>query len=1022
MKKIICLVYVLVSTFCCYAQQLTVTGTVINKQNRAPMPGVSVQSRSSTVASDDRGAFSIAAFVGDRLTFTHAGMLAQQFVVQSGTRTIQIEMTESGDTLQTVIVTGYQTEKKADLTGAVSVVKMSDIKDNPLGNPLRSLQGRLPGVMITTDGAPMGEATVRIRGTGTLGNNDPLYVIDGIPTRQSLTTLNPDDIESIQVLKDASSATIYGSRAANGVIVITTKKAKKGYSRIDFNTSISQQAYQKKPKILNTQQRGEMYWRAAVNDRFDPNNNQIYKYDWNNDFDNPVLNSVILPEYIDPEKTMQPANTNWFDEISQTSLIQSHNISLSHGSEKGSSLFSLSYYGNKGIIKESFRNRITARFNAEYQFFNGRLKIGENFSASFIKGSTSPGDVMFFATVLQPIVPVHTVDGGWGGPAPGMTDRHNPVRLIEDNKQNKVYTFSPFGNAYLELEIIPGLRFKSSFGIDASTEYFRGLRKSYRSGFLSDPSNQVNTNQNNGYTLTFQNTLNYSRTFDKHAINVLLGEEEVNNGFQNFGGSRQGLALETIDYAYLDAGSTNVNNGGIGGGYALVSFFGKAQYTFDNKYLASVTVRRDGSSRFGKNNRYGTFPAFSLGWRISQETFIRENLPFISDLKVRYGWGKAGNQEISNTAVYGIYRAIYGGDRYSNDGGTAYDIAGNGSGQLPSGFVAQQAANENLKWESSTQSNIGIDFGFLNNKLTGSADFFVKKATDILVLPPPIAVLGEGGSFYQNGASMNNKGFELLLTYETHIRKDLSFTISGNMSTYRNKVVYLPSSVLTAYPGNGTDKTILGRSIGSYFGYVADGIFKTQREVDDHAAQIGKGTGRIRFKDLNNDGTINDLDRDFIGRSDPSFIYGINFTVKWKEFDFACFFQGVNGGKVNHQYKIYSDFSSLWVGTNWGARTMEAWSPENINSEIPALTLLDANQEARFSTYYLEPASYLKLRTLQVGYALNNISRVVRARVYLEGTNLLTIKTKKFSGVDPESLNNGYPIPSVYTLGLNISF
>jgi TonB-linked SusC/RagA family outer membrane protein len=1023
MKKTICFLYVLVSAYACYAQQVTLTGTVTNKKDQAPLPGVSVQSRSATVATDSKGAFSIPTFTGDRLRFTHSGMLPGLYIVQAGTRSINIQMTERGDTLQTVVVTGYQTEKKADLTGAVSVVKMSDIKDNPLGNPLRSLQGRLPGVMITTDGAPMGEATVRIRGTGTLGNNDPLYVIDGIPTRQSLTTLNPDDIESIQVLKDASSATIYGSRAANGVIVITTRKAKKGYSKIDFNTSISLQSYQKKPRILNTQQRGEMYWQAAVNDRFDPNNNQIYQYDWNNDFDNPVLNRVILPEFIDPEKTMRPANTNWFDEISQTSLIQSHNVSLSHGSEKGSSLFSLSYYSNKGIIKESFQNRITARFNSEYQFFKGRLKIGENFSAAFIKSSTLPtGDIMFFATVLQPIVPIHTIDGGWGGPAPGMTDRHNPVRLIEDTKQNKNYTFVPFGNAYAEVEIIPGLRFRSSFGVDATVSYFRGLRKSYRSGFLSDPSNQVNTNQDNAYTTTFQYTLNYTKTLNKHAVNVLLGEEEVNNGFQNFSGSRQGLALETLDYAYLDAGSTNVNNGGSGGGYSLVSFFGKAQYAFDNKYLASFTIRRDGSSRFGKNNRYGMFPAFSVGWRISQETFVRENLPFISDLKVRYGWGRAGNQEISNTAVYGIYRAIYGGDRFGNDGGTAYDIAGTGTGQLPSGFVAQQAANENLKWESSTQSNIGIDFGFLDNRLTGSADYFVKKATDILVLPPPIAVLGEGGSFYQNGASMDNKGFELLLTYSNNTRKSLSYTISGNVSTYKNKVVYLPSSVLTAYAGNGTDKTILGRSIGSYFGYVADGIFKTQKEVDDHAAQIGKGTGRIRFKDLNNDGAINDLDRDFIGKSDPSFTYGINFTMKWRDLDFACFFQGVSGGKVNHAYKIYSDFSSLWVGTNWGARTMQAWSPTNSDSEIPALTLLDANQEARFSTYYLEPATYLKLRTLQVGYALSNLSKTVAARVFLEGTNLLTIKSKKFSGVDPESLNSGYPIPSVYTLGLNISF
>ncbi len=1022
LKLIVWFIPLLVAAFNCYAQEVVIKGTVANKKENVPLEGVSVRSKTNTVITNADGTFVVPTFIGDELTFTYVGMEIETYTVEKDVSTIHIQMTESEDMLQDVVVTGYQTERKADLTGAVSVVKMSDIENSPLGNPLKSLQGRIPGVFVTTDGSPMGGATVRIRGTGTLGNNDPLYVIDGIPTRKSLAFLNQDDILSMQVLKDASSATIYGSRAANGVIIITTKKAKAGYSKIDVSTSVSLQAYQTKPKVLNTIQRGERYWQAAVNDRFDPNNNQIYQYDWNNDFDNPVLNEVILPEFIDPDKTMRPANTNWFDEISQPSIIQSHNVSMSNGGEKGSSLFSLSYYDNKGIIKASFQNRMTARFNSEYQFFKGRLTVGENFSASYTKRSTSPGDVMFFATVQQPIVPVRTVDNGWGGPAPGMTDRHNPVRLIEDNKQNKDHIFTPFGNAYVTFEIIPGLQFRSSFGIDATTQYSRRLRKSYRSGFLSDPANQVSMLQDNGYTLTFQNTLNYTKTFDKHALNVLLGEEEVNNGFQDFNGSREGLALETIDYAYLDAGSSNVNNGGSGGGYSLVSFFGKAQYVYDNKYLASFTLRRDGSSRFGKNNRYGTFPAFSVGWRISEEKVVRENLPFLSDLKLRYGWGQAGNQEISNTAVYGIYRAIYAGDRFSNDGGSAYDIAGNDSGQLPSGFVAQQAANENLKWESSTQSNVGIDFGFFNNTLTGSADYFVKKATDILVLPPPIAVLGEGGSFYQNGASMDNKGFELLLTYQGSAGKDFSYTVSGNVATYRNEVVYLPSSVLTAYAGNGTDKTILGRSIGSYFGYVADGIFKSPQEVDSHAEQIGKGVGRIRFKDLNNDGVISDLDRDYIGVSDPSFTYGVNFSMTWKAFDLACFVQAVSGGKVNHQYKIYSDFSSLWVGTNWGARTLDAWSPSNSASDIPAVTLLDANNEARFSTYFLEPASYVKLRNLQLGYTLNTIYKGLNARVFLEGANLLTLKNKKFSGADPESVNNGYPIPSIYTFGLNVSF
>lgn len=1015
MKKILCFFLLLVAATNCFAQEVILKGIVVSEKDKVPLEGVTVRSKSTTTLSNEKGEFSIPTFVNDELTFSYVGAQVKKHLVEPGMDIIRIELSESQDKLEDVVVTGYQTEKKADLTGAVSVVKMNDIKDSPLGNPLRALQGRVPGVQIFTDGSPNGGATVRIRGTGTLGNNDPLYVIDGIPTKQSLTNINPEDIQSIQVLKDASSATIYGSRAANGVIVITTKKAKSGFSKMDFNSFVSTQSYGEKPAVLDALQRGELFWQASINDGTDPNNNQVYQYDWNNDYKNPVLNKVILPEFIDPGKTMRSANTNWFDEISQASVINSSNISLSQGGEKGNMLFSMNYYNNKGIIKETFRKTISARLNSEYRFLNDRLKIGENFSASTTKNYTVPAnEAMFAARVLQPIVPVYTIDNGWGGPAPGMTDRQNPVRLIEDNKQNKGNGVTFFGNAYIDVEIISGLHFKSSFGVDASTQYFRGLKKSYRSGFIADPTNQVNTSQDNGYTTTFQNTLNYAKTLEKHDLNVLLGAEEVNNGYQNLRGSRQGLALETIDYAYLNAGSSNVSNGGSGGGYALKSFFGKAQYVYDSRYLASVTVRRDGSSRFGKNHRYGTFPSFSAGWRLSQEGFVRERLPFVSELKLRYGWGKVGNQEIDNNAVYGIYLADYNG--------TSYDINGAGSGQLPAGFVATQAANENLKWESSTQSNLGMDFGFWDNRLSGSVDYFIKKATDILVLPPPIAVLGEGGSFFQNGASMDNKGFEFLLAYQGKSGSDLSYTVTANASTYQNEVVYLPSSVLTAYAGNGTDKTILGRSIGSYFGYIADGLFQNQQEVDEAAKQVGKGVGRIRYRDVNNDGEINDLDRDYIGVSDPDLTLGLNLAVQWKQFDLSCFFHGVAGGKVHHSHKIYSDFTSIWVGTNWGQRTLDAWSPTNTGSDIPAVSLLDANNEARFSTYFLEPASYVKLRNLQVGYTVKDFAKIANARVFFEGTNLLTIKSKKFSGPDPESLNDGYPIPTVYTFGLNISF
>lgn len=1026
MKRLFYLLPMLLFSMITVAQQKLYQGTVISRQGKTPLPGVTVQAGKSNAITDNAGHFSINAAPGETLTFTYLGMKPKTQAVPANESVLSIELEENATDLNQIVVTGYQTQKKADLTGAVAVVNVAEIKDIPLGNPLKALQGRVPGVMITSDGAPNSAATVRIRGIGTLGNNDPLYVIDGIPTKRGLQELNQNDIESIQVLKDASSATIYGSRAANGVIIVTTKKAKKGFSRINVDASSSLQYYSTKLKTLNTEGRGRAYWQAAVNDHSDPNNNQIYQYDWNGDYNNPVLNKIILPEYIDAAKTMKPADTYWYDEIAQTSLLQNYNISLTNGGEKGNSFFSVGMYNNKGIVRDTRQQKLTARFNTDYSFFKGRLKMGENLSATYIKDALVPAtDILFAALVQQPVVPVHSVDGGWGGPAPGMTDRQNPVRLIEDNKQNKSQFVRLFGNAYADLEIIPRLHFKSSFGIDYNGTFQRVLRKSYTSGFLSDKTNQVNTSQDYNGNWVWQNTLSYNVALKKHRLDFLLGEEQIKYMAQNFFASRQGYALENIDYAYIDAGTTQKDNGGSGSGYTLLSYFGKANYVYDNKYLASVTLRRDGSSRFGKENRFGTFPAFSLGWRISEEGAVKSALPFISDLKLRAGWGRSGNQEIVNNATYTLYSAIYGIDpTWDFDSGSAYDLNGSGTGQLPSGYTLIRQGNTALKWESTKEMNLGIDFGLMENHISGAVDYFIKKTSDILINPAYLAVIGEGGSRYVNGASMENKGLEAFVTYSGDVAPGLTLTMTGNVATYRNRITYLPDEVLTSYPGNGQDKTILGRSINSTFGYVADGIFRSQQEVDAHANQIGKGVGRIRYKDLNGDKEINDKDRDYIGKGDPDFTYGLNVSLEYKHFDLSFFLQGVQGIQVYNTYKTYTDFASIWTGTNWGDRTLDAWTPQHTNTSIPALTLVDRNNENRTSTYFLESGSYLKLRNIQLGYSFRHLfSRQLQtARVYLQGSNLFTVKSKSFTATDPENPNNAYPIPVIGTVGLNLSF
>lgn len=1020
-----CLLMIMANTT--FAQTRPIQGTV-RDNNSKPLEAVTilVEGTQNSTLSDANGKFSIQAGTGQMLRFSYLGAQPVNFKIVNADN-LQIKFSDYVTKLDEVVVTGYQRERKKDITGAVAVVNLKDVKDIPVGNPVKALQGRIPGVMITTDGSPGGGATVRIRGIGTLGNNDPLYIIDGIPTKRGLQELNQNDIESIQVLKDASSATIYGSRAANGVIIVTTKKGKKGYNRVDFDASTSLQFYNSKIDVLNTEQRGRAYWQASVNDRLNPNVNQTYQYDWNNDFNNPVLNKVILPEFLDAIKSMRPADTHWFDEVSQTSVLQNYNLSLASGTERGNSLFSISYYDNKGIIRQTRDQKLTARFNSDYSFFKNRVKIGENFSATYLKDVLIPtGSVTELSIIAIPAVPIHTVDGGWGGPGPGMADRHNPVRLIEDNKQNKNKFVRVFGNAFIEVNILPKLNFRSSIGVDYNGNYARTLRKSYVSGYLSDQTNAVNNSSSYEGNWILQNTLTYNFATPKSKFDFLAGHEQVKYATDRFSANRQGLALENTDYAYLGAASSNTDVGGSGTGNALLSYFGKVNYSFNDKYLASATVRRDGSSRFGAENRYGIFPAFSLGWRVSEENFIKQNAPYISDLKLRYSYGQTGNQEIGDYGPYTTYASIYGIYHiFWAETGSAYDLNGAGGGQLPSGFTRTQRGNSSLKWESTSQSNFGVDFGLLNNKLSGSVDYFIKNTSDIIIAPPYLAVLGEGATQFVNGASMKNTGLEILLSYEGKISNKFSYNLTGNFSSYRNKVTELPSDLLTAYPGNGIDKTILGRSINSIYGYIADGLFTTQDQVDKSAAQPGKGLGRIRYKDLDGNGIINNQDQNFIGTIDPDFIYGLNTSVQYKDLSVSFFFQGIKGIKAYNNYKNLTDFSSIQPGANWGLRTLDAWTPKNNNSTIPALTITDRNNENRTSTYFVESGSYLKLRNIQVGYNLKKLfgnSNIQNARIYLQGSNLFTVKSKSFTAKDPENPNNQYPIPVIATVGINFTF
>lgn len=1023
----VCLLFFVQVTF---AQQMSVTGVITARSDGYPVIGASIVQTGTTNGnvSDLDGKFTLEVPAGSTLTISYIGYKS---VTLKASPVMNIVLEDDSHALDEVVVTGYSTQRKADLTGAVAVVSVEDMKKVAENNPMKALQGKVAGMMVTSDGNPGGKATIRIRGIGTLNNNDPLYIIDGVPTKSGMHELNSNDIESIQVLKDASSASIYGSRAANGVIIITTKQGKTGRLSIDLNAGVTATRYASKMKMLNANQYGQVLWQSAINGGADPNANTTgYTFDWGYDAEgNARLNKVLLPDFIDNERTMRTSDTDWFDQVARTGIMQNYDLSVSNGTDKGRYFFSLGYLKNEGVIENSMFDRLSARINTDYKLFDGLVTIGENFTLNNTHEVEAPGGVLDAALQALPIIPVHTSDGGWGGPTGSMNDRQNPVRLVDAVKDNRYSYWRTFGNAFVAVNPLKGLEFRTNFGLDYGNYFRRDLNRKYKSGKLENNINSVRMNQGHWLKWNWNATASYKLEIKEHKADVLVGVELFKENNTDFSAYREGFEVETPEFMWPDMGTGKSVSTGTATGYALLSYFGKVNYSYNDRYLVSGTIRYDGSSRFGKNNRFGTFPAFSVGWRLSEEAFIKENTSLFSDLKLRLGWGQTGNQEISNTAIYNIYVPDYGmGDpTWGAVNGTSYDITGQGKQELPSGFKLTQRANDDLKWETTTQTNVGLDFGLWDQSLYGSAEYYMKKTKDILVLPPYLAAIGEGGNRWVNGASMQNWGLEFNLGYRNTTHFGLTYDISANISSYRNKVTYLPEDVQNSYGGDGNKDNILGRPLNSLYGYVAEGIFKTQDDVDNHAEQDGKGLGRVRFKDLDGDGKITDKDRTWIAIQHPDFMYGLNINLEYANFDLTMFWQGVYNIDVENIQKYHTDFWSVReTGSNKGTRLLDAWSPTNPNSDIPAISGTDANWENRLSTYFIENGSYLKLRNLQIGYTLpKRLSAKVlmeRFRIYVSAQNLVTIKSKSFTGIDPENPGFGYPIPMTFTVGANISF
>jgi len=1045
MRRLQLLLPLLLLTLFTQAQQNIISGTVTSKSTNEPLQGVSVQTKSKAVVTDSSGRFSIPASAGETITVSFVGMNTMTYRVTGPARRLNFSMEEGASNLNQVVVTGYKSEKKVDLTGSVSVVNMKDMKSTPASSPMLALQGQVPGLYIQTDGSPTGgnggRPTILIRGVNTLGNTNPLYIIDGVPTTryEDFANLNTNAIASIQVLKDASAASIYGSRASNGVIIVTTKDGNEGAKEkvhVQFSSSLTLQTERPwQENVLSAADRGRAIWRAAINDSLNPNKilPNIYQFDWNGSYANPLLNNVRIAPYVGGDSLEPAASTNWQNALYRTATITSNDLSISAGSGKSGLLIDLGYYNNDGLIVFTKYQRYNARINAHTTALNGRVRLGENLQLSRTSQVNSTTDVggastPSLALTLAPTIPLYKKNGTYGGPiGAGYSDRNNPVDMQYLNRWNRTNQFLALGNVFAEIELIKRLVFRTSLGFD----YFDANAKRILLIGNEGPVRSFNSlglQETKEFNFTWTNTLNYNLSFGNSRLNLLAGIESVRDDYQTFGANTTNFALQDVNYFQLSSGSGAQTNNGSATGYRLLSQFAKAFYGYSDRYLASVTVRRDGSSRFGTNNPYGVFPAFTLGWRINNEQFFKDVKP-VSNLKLRAGIGTVGNQEIGNLAAYGLVQSNYGTNspafpQWLNTG-TAYDIYGVNTGTLPSGYVQVQQANPNLKWESTTETNVGVDFGFFGEKLTGSFDYFNRDARNILILPPVVGAVGEGQQQWVNGASKNNKGWELVLSYHNVTPGGLGYSITGNASHWHDIITELPANVRSAYPGD-VNHPILGHSQFSIFGYQTDGLFQDQHDVANHATQPGAGPGRIRYKDLNGDGVINAADQTWLGTTLPKVEYGIRIALTYKDFDLSIFGSGVAGKTGFDPTKFFNSF--IDTRNNYGPGVLGAWTPQNTGSTTPALSILNRNGEDRPSDFYYTNASYFKLRNLQIGYNLPKpmaaTLKMEGLRVYVSGQNLFAIKSRKFTSKDPERANSFdyWPVPTSVTFGLNANF
>ena len=1019
MKKVLFILLSISFAFALKAQSyVDVTGTVRDAVTDEELIGVTILVTGTEIGTvtDLNGAFTLSVPVNSTLRISYVGYSSQEISV-TGTVTLDIRLQPETQLMDELVVVGYTVQKKSTLTGAVAPVSMGDMERRRVPDVRQALQGQVAGVQVTqSTGAPGDEIDIRIRGEGTIGNNNPLYIIDGVPTRE-LSFINPADIESMTVLKDASAAAIYGSRASAGVIVITTKSGVKGKTKLDINYYAGVQQVSNLPTMLNATQYMNVVEKAWHNAGYSGTN--------------PYTGDKGRSDFV---------NTDWLDEVFEPGYAQNIQMTASGGSDQLQYLLSAGYVNQNGIVvydndkyqRFNFRTNINAKLSK-------RISVGTNMQLSYAVQDklSSKGDapgIIRHAMLRPPVIAVfkspddptyserdpftdlpfylhnNRDTGGWESDKYEWTQ--NPIALAYFTDDTRSH-FKTFGNLFGEVSFLPEneLKFRTNVGIDLNyrhnkafypnfgdddgggSEIDRGLGRQNRPNGLDESRDEE-------LTFTWNNTLSYDKLLDLHSINALVGSEFINNYGSGVSASRRRYEYDSPSFRYIDFGSTEQDlwNGGSGSEWALMSYFASLTYVYDLKYMLTANFRADASSRFAKNNQWGYFPSLSAGWKLNEEAFMKQ-YDWLSDLKLRGSVGQLGNQEIDNYAYLTLIRKE--GDKY----------------------LISRYGNPDLKWETTTQYNMGLDAGLLKNRIYLSIDYFRKYTTDILLPISLPGIVGDVQPTIVNAGEVSNRGWEFGLVLRNS-ENAFKYNINANLATVQNRVERLHPN-LPSLIGQVT-RTEAGHPLNAYYGYVFEGIYQNTQEISSQLFATTNPTvvpGDIRFKDLNNDGRIDDNDRDFIGDPNPGLLYGLNLSGSYRAFDLSVMFQGVGKVERYNDSKKIVDYDTRPF--NYTTRVLGAWDGEGSTNRIPRVSFTD-NGSSRTSSIFVEDASYFRLKNVELGYTINRFKSagISNLRLYVSAQNLFTLTN--YTGLDAESTDlmdmGTYPQSRMFVCGVNLSF